>query len=221
MGASLTVWLTALRKKLVSPEQAAGAFSRITSSETVKHSLHGHISWLEFLKYLDDYHATLSLPVAGDPCGTPTHLLQEVDMATGVIAVSSHSVLITDNELRWSEQETVHSITPHSLSETKRMFMTRMTRAERVLTELHSIGDSTGAENILRTRTVLHLPRSVSPSIESALEQAAVVRALIAYGMNAAQVMDSRSGDDMRMKILRDLDHSARMYMCAAASSPH
>ena len=178
------------------------------------------ISWHEFLNSLTDYHATLSLPVPGDPCGVPSALLPQIDTATGVISLSPQSVLVADHELRWSERKSVHTITPLSMSEARRMFVSRMTRAEKVLTELHSIGDAKRAENILRSRAVMHLPRNAPSVIDSAIEQASAVRALIDFGMTAAQVMDSRSGDTLRMNILRELDHSARMYLCAAASSP-
>lgn len=218
LGACITPWLNAGRLNLVTKEQAIAALKKITSIDSLVQSGTTR-SWADVLHQSPSFHATFSLPIPGDPCGTPAEILPVIELNSGVIAISRDEVIYADHELRWHIIQTSHGIVPLNVSEARRMFLSRMTYAEKALSELHSIGDSSVAEQIMRCRTVTYLPPSFSATAEAAIEQALSVRALASFGIMASQVIASRSGDNSRVRILRELEHSARLYLCAAAST--
>lgn len=217
----LALWLNAARSGSVSATDAANACETLIDQlgyelaiEPIAPATYPMID-LVSLAVSSNVPVTVALPVFGDPAGVPAHVLYQVDMDCGLVAITNNTLLARSTSGSWRVFETPHSIAFQDLNHARTQFYETLSQATQFLAAADLVGDSAAIEEELRNFKLLHLPPSLLSRNAEALENAARIRIVANMAMQSTMAVASPSNDRKRIEILKTLDRQARELLQA------
>lgn len=220
----LALWLNAARSGLVSATDAANACETLVdqlgyelASEPIQPKMYPMLD-LVAKAIAGSVPVTVALPVFGDPAGVPAHVLSQVDVQCGLVAIDETLLLACSTSGNWLVFETSHNVAFHDLNHARRQLNESILLATEFLASAALIGDSAEVEEELRNFRLLHLPPSLASRNQQALELAAKIRIVANNAMQSSMAIASPSTDRRRMEVLQILDRQARELLQAVST---
>lgn len=219
----LALWLNAARSGLVSATDAANACETLADQmgyELASEPIHPAMYPMQDLvarALASAVPVTVALPVFGDPAGVPAHVLSQVDLDCGLVAINETLLLARSATGNWLVFETPHNIAFRDMNHARMQLNESILLATEFLASAHLIGDSTEVEQELQNFRLLHLPPSLQSRNLAALELAARIRIVANNAMQTSMAIASPSNDRKRIEMLQTLDRQARELLQAAA----
>lgn len=217
----LALWLNAARSRSVSATDAANACETLIDQlgyelaiEPIAPATYPMLD-LVSLAVSSNVPVTVALPVFGDPAGVPAHVLSQVEMECGLVAITNNTLLARSTSDSWRVFETPHSIAFQDLNHARTQFYETLSQATQFLAAADLVGDSAAIEEELRNFKLLHLPPSLLSRNAEALENAARIRIVANMAMQSTMAVASPSNDRKRIEILKTLDRQARELLQA------
>lgn len=217
----LALWLNAARSGSVSTTDAANACETLIDQmgyelaiEPIAPATYPMLD-LVLLAKSSNVPVTVALPVFGDPAGVPAHVLSQIEMDCGLVAITKNILLARSTLGSWQVFETIHSIAFQDLNHARTQFYATLSQATQFLAATDLVGDSAAIEEELRNFKLLHLPPSLLSRNAEALENAARIRIVANMAMQSTMSVASPSSDRKRIEILKTLDRQARELLQA------
>ena len=213
----LTAWLNAWRFGHLTLQDASHACTDVTNCATLQ-TPWGQLPWLEALSRLPAHSQPLvpALPRPGMPSGLPSGLRN--NRWTGAIAWDLDHVLASDAEGVWHYVKQQHSITPIDLNWARENLLKLINHSVEILQQLQVLPHN---DVDIKSKDVSsYWPPSLAQRNRYAIDQAIQILQITNVAMDSTQVIASRSNDNVRIQVLRELQVSATALLCAAVSQP-